>query len=339
MQPVLLFKAVLGILVTCLTAAALPHGAKAETSPELSGVLRDLEQWLPGSYDSAPQIEYERSIGTAADDEHDRQFRIFARIDAPQLADVVYYSQLKVGGQNGPIVQQVVFLVEIDEKNRGVKFNGRRIADPENYVDAHLDPEKWKTIKPDPRFGGNCDFFWRRHGALLKGTMNDGTCTMVSRNTNQRMTWHTEWVLGEDDLWVYDNGYYDDGSLVTGRADKAHLKLYKAKNYTCSVMLDGQRAESGSAKKAVTVSDVHNRGGVLKIPMPGKQPPLFARLLHGPMIATNSIVKATKLEIFRQNPDEEATASKVFGVAAEGLPSMINAAYSGSEVECRLKRP
>jgi hypothetical protein len=303
--------------------------AIAAPSPELQQVLQDVSAWIPGNYDSMPQIAYERANGAPPDGEHSHQYRVFARIDAPHLGEYVFYSQIRAGGSDGPIIQQVVFLTEMDEENNGVTFNGRRIKDPDDYIDAHLYPNMWKTIGPDTRFGGNCNFYWRRHGSLLKGTMNDGTCTMMSRE-NQQMTWHTEWVLSPNELWVYDNGYYDDGSLVTGRYDKSHLRLYKANTFSCMATIhDGGTPDT-------TMTEVHDRGGVAQIKaQQDNTPPLFLELLRGPTVGEDSeIMETTRLTVLNQDPLDEELPSVLASVSAEGAPSQISVHYSGTEVNC-----
>lgn len=310
----------------------LPSVSFAAPSAELRQVLEDVLEWVPGAYESAPQIAYERVNGSPADGEHDRQYRIFARITAPHLGEYVFYSQIRAGGIDGPVVQQVVFLIDLDEKNNGVKFNGRRIKDAENYVDAHKNPEMWKTIFPDPRFGGNCDFFWRRHGSLLKGTFNDGTCAMVSRNTNQKMTWHTEWVLSPDELWVYDNGYYDDGTLVTGRADKAHLRLYKASDFSCIAKGIGKTAAGAQP----TQINVHDRGGVAQIRAgAGKKPPLYLDLTRGPVVNSDGdIHDEMRLSLYERDPTDDSRPRAIARASAAGQSRYIALQTVDSDIAC-----
>ena len=146
------------------------------------------------------------------------------------------YGQLHIGGKDQPIVPgtQVLYIVSIDEERGAVNVNGRRIKDPEQYAFAHQDPEKLKTISLDPDYGGNCDFRWRKHGDQIVGRLAqpdedfiDGTCTMTSKKSGLTMTWDAEWVLNEDELWIYDNGYIEDQGLFQGREDRTHIRLTK----------------------------------------------------------------------------------------------------------------
>jgi hypothetical protein len=243
----------------------LPLSASATNSkPELAKVLEDLLAWLPGEYTSIPQVYLERALGTPPDGEHEIYYRVFAEIDAPHLARHVIYTQIRLDGDDGTIFpgQQQVFLISIDEEKSVVSIEGRRIKDPENYVDAHMHPELWSTIAPDPDFGGNCLFNWRRHGQQLRGLLGDhGQCTMVSKRSGNQLTWDAEWILNPDQLWIYDNGTLADGTLFSGREDRTHLRLSKAERYECFTSL---RFEDGTTQ-VINPYFMHNRGDTLTI--------------------------------------------------------------------------
>jgi hypothetical protein len=270
------------IVIAAALCWALPAAA-TNSRLELQDVLRDLMAWLPGEYDSAPQIYLERKLGAPPDGEHDRVYRLFAKVDAPQIGPDVIYAEMRAGGKDGPILQQVVFNVFIDDKNQGVSFDGRRIADPDTHVGAHLDPAKQRTLAADPRYGGNCRFFWRRNGDQLKGGFNDGTCTMTSRNTQQKMTWDSEWMLNDRELWIHDNGVYDDGTLVTGRKDRTPLRLSKAREFACQVTVRPPKA--AEIKTAITLHDRGERHAFPPIVKGGK--PFYLDLMNAKWVAAD----------------------------------------------------
>lgn len=247
--------------ITLLLAGAIAVSPAQATNskPELQKVLQDLLAWLPGEYSSVPQVFLEKNLGAPPDGLHEEYYRVFAVIDAPHLAEHVIYTQIRLGADDESIFpgQQQVFLISTDEDLKTVSISGRRIADPENFVDAHLRPETWADIQPDPNFGGNCTFNWRRHGNQLRGLLGEhGECTMVSKNTGQQMTWDAEWILNPEELWIYDNGYLEDGSLFVGREDRTHLRMYKAKRYECFTSL---RFEDGRTQ-LINPFFMHNRG-------------------------------------------------------------------------------
>lgn len=296
-----------GLLVMML---AVIGPAAARPDPELKAVLRDLMDWLPGEYSSLPQVFYENAIGPPPDGLHEEFYRVFAKIDAPHLGENVIYTQIRVGSKDGPIFegQQVVFIITLDEQRRGVNVSGRRIIDPEKHQDAHLHPEMWKTIAPDPDYGGNCQFLWRRHGKQLVARLADAThddqCTMVSKRSGDQMTWDAEWILNQDELWIHDNGYLKDGSLFAGRADKSYLRMSKARQYECFASYRPRKGEP-------VVNNgfrMHDAGDSYSWVVKGVKEPVQIELMRGmwPSESGRNYNELLRLEMFQGETDLES---------------------------------
>lgn len=222
------------MVVSASVMMLLPSAHATNSRPELESVMAMVIQWLPGEFSSRPQLELERQYGAPPDGEHYDWYRIFAQIDAPHIGEHVIYGQLHIGDKSQPIVPgtQVLYIVSIDEEHMAVSVSGRRIANPEQFAFAHQHPELWETMAIDPDYGGNCDFRWRLHGNQIVGRLAqkgeaaiDGNCSMTSKKSGINMTWDAEWVLNDGELWIYDNGYLDDGVLFQGREDRTHIRL------------------------------------------------------------------------------------------------------------------
>lgn len=222
------------MVVSASVMMLLPSAHATNSRPELESVMAMVIKWLPGEFSSRPQLELERQYGAPPDGEHYDWYRIFAQIDAPHIGEHVIYGQLHIGDKSQPIVPgtQVLYIVSIDEERMAVSVSGRRIANPEQFAFAHQHPELWETMAIDPDYGGNCDFRWRLHGNQIVGRLAqkgeaaiDGNCSMTSKKSGINMTWDAEWVLNDGELWIYDNGYLDDGVLFQGREDRTHIRL------------------------------------------------------------------------------------------------------------------
>ncbi|MDX2223757.1 MAG: CpcT/CpeT family chromophore lyase [Rhodospirillaceae bacterium] len=322
-----------------MAAVAMSAPAQATNSKmELAAVLRDLMAWMPGSYSSAPQVFFENEVGPPPDGVHENFHRVFAKIDAPHLGEHVMYTQIRIEGDEGTLYsgQQVLFIISIDEKHQAVNVAGRRIKDPENYVDAHLHPEMWSTIAPDPDYGGNCDFRWRRSGAQLKGVLNDGTCTMVSKRSGTQLTWDAEWILTPGELWIYDNGYLADGSLFQGRADKTHLRMYKSRDFECF-------ASYRPAKGDPVVNNgfvMHDRGDVHTLVVKGLKQPVHLHLMRSmwPSDSGRNYADLLRLELYQGEPDPLAKDRKMIGYSWAGAASDRTGFDAGAwSARCKLK--
>jgi hypothetical protein len=238
-------------LAVCMLSCVLIGSAQAGPAydhdrKELEEVMARLIAWLPGSWDSFPQVYYERTVRMPAEGEHEHWHRVFARIDAPQVGDVVFYGQINVGGRDGAIMgrSQVLYKAVIDEARGVVSITGQSPAEPEKFENLHERPELWRKVRMLNESAVRCDFVWRRRGTQIFGVVDGktperrkhgpGTCSYVSENTGEEFVSDAEWVLEADQLWLYDSNTMG-GQLFIGREDKTHVRLYRARPYTCDV--------------------------------------------------------------------------------------------------------
>ena len=232
----------LGLTVSGVAAPGYDQGRQ-----ELEWVMQRLIQWFPGSWNSFPQVWYERNVRAPSEGEaHEYWHRTFARIDAPQVGDVVFYGQINVGGPEGAIMagSQVLYKAVIDEELGAVNIFGQGPLDPQRFEDLHLRPELWAEVQMRDPDSLNCDWLWRRDGnqifGVLQGntpekqTAGPGTCSFISKRTDAPFRADAEWVLTAEQLWLYDNNW-SGGFLFLGREDQTHIRLYRAQDYSCNI--------------------------------------------------------------------------------------------------------
>jgi hypothetical protein len=230
--------------------------------PQLESILADLQAWLPGAWDSYPQVWYERNVRMPEEGEHEHWYRSFALIDAPQVGDVVFYGQINVGGRDGPVLtrSEIIYKAWIDEQRGVVVVNGQPPADAQRFRDLQDHPELWAEVRMRDPDAINCDFIWRRDGehlmAVLEGKTEErrkygpGTCSYTS-SSGAEFYADAEWVLTPEELWVYDINKIRDVQFI-GRRDRTHTRLYRARDYRCTV-----DAGSGGVPE---VHAAHDRG-------------------------------------------------------------------------------
>ena len=233
-------------LSTAVTATAIAAPGYEQDRKQLEQVLQDMIAWLPGSWDSYPQVYYEKNVTMPKEGGHEHWHRTFARINAPQVGDVVFYGQINADGRDGPIVagSQVLYKVYIDEKLGAVNVLGQGPLNPEQFENLHERPELWSKVQMREPGALNCDWVWRRDGnqvfGLLQGNTPEkqkygpGTCSFISKRADAEFRADAEWVLTPDILWLYDNNWMAD-QLFLGRNDRTHTKLYRATPYDCRV--------------------------------------------------------------------------------------------------------
>jgi hypothetical protein len=215
------------------------------TRIELEQTLADLLAWLPGEWSSYPQLHFENTVRMPAEGPHENWYRTFARIEAPQVGQHVFYGQINEGGREGPLVArtQILYTVEIDEARQVVLVRGQPPLNAEKYVNLQDRPEHWGEVRQRDPAAINCDFIWRRSGAQIVGVLDGrtedrrkagpGTCS-YQYQAGVEFFADAEWVLGPDDLWLYDINKIG-GRQFIGRVDRTHTRLFRSRPYVCSV--------------------------------------------------------------------------------------------------------
>lgn len=312
-----MIRAVMSIAVLVISASTMASAAPGyhATRAELEQVLADMIAWLPGSWDSFPQIYMERNGAAPPEGEHEHWHRTFVRIDAPHVGEVVFYGQVNAGGRDGPIVagSQVLYKAVIDERLGGVNILGQGPLDPEKYENLHDRPELWGEVRMREPEALNCDFIWRRDGAQIFGVLagntpdkqkyGPGTCAFISKRTDAEFRADAEWVLSAESFWLYDNNWMDD-RLFLGREDRTHIRLSRARPYACTVTdASGTRRidahDRGAAFKAKTRSGADVEVLLLRADFPGAGRPGLVdqlRLLAG-AARTDAAPLAAKISV------------------------------------------
>ena len=297
--------------------------------------------WWPGEYDTFPQVELERLFGEPPDGGHDRQYRVFARVAVPQFGENVIYGEVRAGGRDGPLIkgQQVLYIMTIDEAHHVVNVSGRRIKDGAQHERAYLFPDKLKTLELDPAYGGNCDFRFQRYGAQVRGWLanrdadaDSRSCTMISKNSGQTMTWEADWAITPDEIWIFDNGYIHDsthpeklGRLFAGREDRTYERLYKARTFSCNMS-----TRSNGDRSFASILD---RGGEIHLSATSGAA-LTARLLRMPVLIGTpaALVDSLTLATFSEKSPSPITLARLPGNA-----EAIELKYDSGKIVCRVK--
>lgn len=322
--------------VLCAVSLA-PNTGKAapgydQGRADLEWVMEYLIKWLPGVWDSAPQVWFERNIRMPSDEgEHEHWHRTFARINAPQIGDVVFYGQINNGGRNGAIIggSQVLYHAVIDEDLGAVNIFGQGPLNPEDYENLHERPELWGKVQFRERDAINCDWIWRRNGdqifGVLQGNTEDkqaygpGTCSFISKRTDEEFRADAEWVLTPEQLWLYDNNW-SAGMLFLGREDQTHIRLHRARPYTCEIEGPTEREVVG-----------HDRGHVMGLrTKAGRE--LEAMLLRAEYPAADGFGRDDRLRLWVGDP---ATGETLALTDSDPLSDEIAVDFDGVEIECQ----
>jgi len=292
---------------------------------QLEAVLEDMKAWLPGSWDSFPQIWYERNVTMPEEGEHEHWHRTFALIDAPQVGETVFYGQINVGGRDGPIMPrtQVLYKAVIDEERGVVSINGQPIPEPDRFQNLHERPGLWREVRMRDEAALHCSFIWRRDGVQLFGILEGknpewskygtGTCNYVS-GSGAEFYADAEWVLSPDELWLYDINTIA-GVQFIGRKDRTHIRLYRALPYACALR---------TGEGPITNVTGHDRGLTARFTSPdGRELEVLLLRNHYPPAEGPGLVDELRLMISDAATGEtqatSAAAPKAERIALEGV--------------------
>lgn len=304
-----------GVLLTLAGGTA----AATNSRPELEQVMHDLLVWLPGEYSTYPQLYLERRAGAMPEGEHGDWYRIFGRIDAPQIAPVVIYGELRSGGPEGALAagQPVLYVLAVDAAQRAVELSSRRLRDAGRLKAVLARPALWSKLAVEPQGNDDCSFLWRRYGAQLRGTPAESGCGgQPPGGAAQRPRADLEWLLDPEELWV----------LEAGRRDRTHARFYKARRFDCSAVVADQ---GRPVTRTFSLHDRGGRGGIRQDARRGELAELFRGMV--PVGEPPQLRRQTWLTLYG-DPESAPIARTVI----EGSADRLSLESDDTQLSCAL---
>ena len=256
----------------------------------------------------------------------------FARIDAPQIGSYVFYGQINVGGRSGELMprSQILYNATIDEARGVVSITGQGPLEPEKYENLQDKPALWKEVRQRDPGAVRCDFVWRRSGTQIVGVLEGkqetmrkygpGSCTYLTGGSKDIEFYaDAEWVLGPEDLWLYDINRMA-GHTFVGRDDRTHLRLSRAHPFRCQVR------DAASERRL----EGHDRGFVATVTGTGGSP-LELMLLRSELPSTSGPGLAERLRLSLHEPGQARPATVV---EAAATADRIELRSDGVEADC-----
>ncbi len=336
-----------GMVVPSMIAAGLacPTAAATNSPIELRTALATLMERLPGRFDNAAQLFFERETKTPEPEQHGRVFRAFVRADAPALGGTVLVGSVRYGGDAGQFdpAEFQVWTLAVDAERKAIRMSPRRLREPARYQARALDPAAFQALTPAdllPAEGAaGCDVFWRKYGEDLRGVTGPGECRRRSTSLKKDIDWSWEYILTDTELWIDFAGRDATGRIVSGRADQVHWRLGRARDFECLV---GYRPPDGSPPQFDNGPHIHDRGGVLtwKTKAPAERTFQY-ELLRG-LWPSNSgrnfedLLRVSLYDVDSSDPKQRRLIGVGWSSAASDRASVSNDTYN---VRCKLFDP
>lgn len=328
-----------------LAALLAASPAAATNSPiELKGVVASLMAWLPGEYDSEPQRFFEAEYITPPDQQHQRIYRAFTRIEAPDVGENVIVATVHASVKYSAFdfAEFQVWTVSVDVARQAVVMSPRKFKDPEAFRGIATYAAKLKGLKAyqlAPASGAaGCDIVWRLIGTQLRGHTEPGRCTSTLRRANGEATFDWEWLLNDEELWITFAGKDGAGNLVMGRADQTHWRLMKARTFECFLAY----RPDGGPEQVHNGFAMHDRGDVHRLDLKDARgtTPVFLELIRGvwPSNSGRNYLDLLRFTVYEGDPAKPREELKIIGNSL-GSAGTDRAGFAAGPLSARCKLP
>jgi len=331
------------VLTSMLTVT--PPVAATNSPPELKMVLGNLMSWLPGEYDNAAQVFFEREQNTPEQDIHQRIYRAYHRVDAPAVGENVLLFEVRNGGKRAPLdmAEYQVWILSVDTERKAVRMSPRRFVDEEKYLEAVRDPALLRGLTPADLKPGEgvagCDIWWRLRGRQLVGTTAPGACKGMSRRTGEEMDFTWEFTQNDAEQWIGFAGRDAAGNIVFGREDQTEWRLDKARDFECRF----GHSPPGEEPVFFNGARMHDRGDVFVWEAKARTPRTFhIHLIRGmwPSSSDRNFEDLLRIFMYDGDPGDPPDAGKLLGVGWDGTASDRASFSSGlHNAHCKLFDP
>lgn len=266
-------KSVLGIfsvLVAPLFLIACNTTAVKETTQverSLDDDLALMMEWFPGEYDNNEQVWQQKTDGVEEKDRHEHIHHIFMKVDAPKIGEHIYFVKQYQGGDYEDVYRQRLYKFTRNDVEGAIQLTIYNFNDEKRFRYMDKTPAlAGELTAEDLRTTPGCEVYWKFNGEYFDGYMHPTSCTFVSRRSGKKITITDTLRLTENEIWIGDKAYDEDGNKVFGR-DEQH-KNRKVRYFKGWMGLKKQKVDpSAKDDEWFFVSDVrlHNEGQIFPL--------------------------------------------------------------------------
>lgn len=251
-----------------VTFGMLPVAAQSITEAQF--VLKDIQSWLPGTYDSEPQVFLEQAFGVQADGAHQRLFVTIRETPASTDGAVAFTTEWRSGDKRAPVIRRERWVFVVSEMARAVIMRRHDLG-----TGGGLSVESEDSGTPIP-----CSFAWLQGQSNLFAKAVGAECSGLQY----------ELLLDQDSFWILNLGATEN-PLVRPRNDGIHTKLYRTKLMECfvNILHEGQPFNAGlEGRTLINPIQMHDRGDTYSFETHEENPRKFVLMLRKAMWPSRS---------------------------------------------------
>lgn len=213
-----LLRAAVLVLVCAVLASCASELKRAEAD------LKEIEAWLPGSYDNVEQAQEDARQGRAP---HTALSLHIVQIFMPTFGDHVFYLQESAADDPRRITsQRLLSFTAVKEGH--VLETMYTLSQPNRWRDGHVNPSLFKGMMyNDATPMAGCELLWKKEEAKYVAANPTGGCraTIPALGGGVRLQIRAE--LAVDELSISEQAYNASGQLVQGNANEPFYRYRK----------------------------------------------------------------------------------------------------------------
>ncbi|MEM6802009.1 MAG: chromophore lyase CpcT/CpeT [Bacteroidota bacterium] len=294
----------------------LPLQSQIFSQTELEENLDQMMEWFGGEFNNFQQVWKEKEDSVGEDLIHEHIHSIFSHVEIPALGENIYYVKQYMDNDPTNVYRQRIYSFHPNAEEDAIQLDIYSFQTPEEeakYVDAHLAPESLKNLKKSMlRTMPGCEVFWKKEGESFIGYMKEKACNFLSRRSGKRIFITDSLQLTQDEIWIRDEAYDEDGKYVFGHKGGIHHKLRRTRKFNGWFVI--QKEEGKEEYYVMRNIELHDQGDKVQMETAdGEKAPYWVEL--------SEVVYSSGLEVMK------------LAIYEEGKPRAI--AYTWTNVEAK----
>jgi hypothetical protein len=199
---------------------------------DLAKTMDLVGQWMHGNYSTEAQHEADVASDKPDQEKHRLMYQLFKRIDVAGFEGLLFFEQSSRDGSTDPdeIWRSGLIQVLPDAKLGVVRYRELAFKDQTAWHNAHLTPDKFKTLTPvQVTWDADCDFLVSLNaaGTEIAGLVPKMKCSQVNQGTGQRMYAEDKIVIKPNEFWFLGRYVDAQGRHVWGNESDELNKLVR----------------------------------------------------------------------------------------------------------------
>ncbi|MEM8524825.1 MAG: chromophore lyase CpcT/CpeT [Bacteroidota bacterium] len=192
-----------------------------------------MRTWFEGEFDNFQQVWKENEDSIRQELRHEHIHSIVKRVEIPKLGEYVFFVKQYQDGDTSNIYRQKVYKFHLNKEENAIQLDIYSFLSPKaekQYQMANYQPELLKDLSTkDFRNTPGCAVYWRKNGDHFVGYMKEKACFFHSRRSNKNIYVTDSLKLTQDEIWIRDEAYDEDGNYVFGNKAGILSKLKRCR--------------------------------------------------------------------------------------------------------------